>query len=73
MPQIEIPEIVFPDFSGSSDRWEYFRHTFKSLVHDNESIFIAKEMYYLKTSLKSPAAQIINKLEQLNAESYDPR
>ncbi|XP_051168523.1 uncharacterized protein LOC127286209 [Leptopilina boulardi] len=62
-PQIKLPTINLPTFSGSYDTWLGFSDTFKSIIHQNEKIPTIQKLHYLKSCLKDEAAAIIDAIE----------
>lgn len=59
-----------PTFDGSYDKWLEFHDTFNALIHLKPNLSKVEKFYYLKTSLKLEAAEIINSLE-VTCDNYD--
>nr|XP_037871625.1 uncharacterized protein LOC119629562 [Bombyx mori] len=60
---VKLPTIAMPTFDGSYEHWLEYRDTFLSLVHNNADITPIQKFHYLKSSLKSVAALVIDSLE----------
>nr|CAI5835101.1 unnamed protein product [Callosobruchus analis] len=60
---IKLPAISLPSFSGSYDTWLEFYDCFNALIHNNVSLSSIQKFYYLRSSLKGEAAQIMASLE----------
>jgi len=60
---VKLPPIPLPSFDGSYEQWLFFKDTFKSLIHDNESIPDVQKFHYLRLSLKGSAAELLKSLE----------
>ena len=61
--QIKLPTINLPSFDGSYTQWLFFRDTFNSIIHENESMSKIQKFHYLRLSLKGAAADVVNSLE----------
>ncbi|CAI6372223.1 unnamed protein product [Macrosiphum euphorbiae] len=59
---LRLPPINIPTFEGDFDDWYPFKDQFISIIHSNTSIDNTRKMYYLKSSLKGSAAQIIESM-----------
>lgn len=68
--KVRLPKINLPTFTGSYEEWYNFYDTFNSLIHSNNSIQPIEKFHYLKSSLKSDAAEILHSLE-LTASNYE--
>lgn len=66
---IKLPTINLPTFNGSYETWLGFSDTFKSIVHDNDTIPATQKLHYLKSCLNNEASEIIHSLE-ISAENY---
>lgn len=66
---IKLPPITLPTFDGNYEQWLFFRDTFESLIHKDESIPIINKFHYLRLSLKGQAAQLLTSLE-CSASNY---
>ncbi|GJQ88211.1 hypothetical protein Trydic_g13203 [Trypoxylus dichotomus] len=60
---ITLPKINFPKFNGAYQEWYSFRNTFKSLIHNSESLSNIQKFHYLRMSLTNEAWHIIQSLE----------
>lgn len=58
-----MPKIEFPTFAGSYEEWYTFYDTFKSLIHNVESIPSIQKFHYLQSALRSNAATVIQSLK----------
>lgn len=70
MDKIKLLSIHLPTFNGSYDQWPNFRDTFKAVIDENESLSDIKRFYYLRSSLKGIAAEIIASIE-MSADNYE--
>lgn len=68
--KIKLRAMDVPTFAGSFDTWRSFRDSFRSLVHDNESLTKIQKFHHLQASLKGPAADVLDSIE-LCDENYD--
>ncbi|XP_063545181.1 uncharacterized protein LOC134753270 [Cydia strobilella] len=69
-PNIKLPTIHLPTFSGRYQDWLEYHDTYKSLIHNNTSIPNIHKFHYLRNSLKDSASLIIKSLE-FSTENYD--
>lgn len=67
---IKLPVIELPTFSGRAEEWLQFFDTFDTLIHSNEALSEIQKFYYLKSSLKGDAEQVIHSLE-VSARNYE--
>ncbi|XP_018572797.1 uncharacterized protein LOC108912116, partial [Anoplophora glabripennis] len=67
---IRLPEVDIPKFNGEHTRWLEFRDTFRSLIHENESIKQIQKFHYLRASLVGKAAEFLMS-EEFSEASYD--
>ncbi|KOC63601.1 hypothetical protein WH47_02482, partial [Habropoda laboriosa] len=51
-----------PSFDGNYNDWIRFRDTFLSLIHNNEQLEDVQKFHYLQSSLKGPAARIVQSI-----------
>ncbi|XP_022829237.1 uncharacterized protein LOC111358355 [Spodoptera litura] len=70
LPNIKLPTIKLPIFSGRYQEWLEYHDTYKSLIHDNTTIPKIHKFHYLRNSLKDTASLIIKSLE-FSADNYD--
>jgi len=68
-PQVRLPKLNLPTFSGQYDEWFPFFDTFKSLIHDNRSIDNIQRLQYLRASLTGDAKSLVGSLE-VSAANY---
>ncbi|XP_061724952.1 uncharacterized protein LOC133530899 isoform X1 [Cydia pomonella] len=68
-PNIKLPTIHLPTFSGRYQDWLEYHDTYKSLIHDNQSIPIIHKFHYLRSSLKDGASLVIKSLE-FSSDNY---
>lgn len=68
-PQIRLPSLHLPTFSGKVEEWIPFSDSFKSLITSNDSLDTIQKLHYLKSSLKGEALNVISSLE-VTASNY---
>lgn len=68
---VRLPKIDLPTFSGSYEDWYPFYDVSNSLIHSNNNLNDIQRFHYLKSSLKSEAAEIIESLEISGANYTD--
>ncbi|XP_061710281.1 uncharacterized protein LOC133520037 [Cydia pomonella] len=68
-PNIKLPTTHLPTFSGRYQDWLEYHDTYKSLIHDNQSIPIIHKFHYLRSSLKDGASLVIKSLE-FSSDNY---
>ncbi|CAK9821250.1 hypothetical protein ANTRET_LOCUS16 [Anthophora retusa] len=54
--------IQLRSFDGNYNDWIRFRDTFLSLIHNNEQLEDVQKFHYLQSSLKGPAARIVQSI-----------
>jgi len=64
---VKLPRINLPEFDGSYEHWLEFHDTFHAIVHNNASISQTQKFYYLKSSLKGVAAEVIRAIDVSDA------
>lgn len=69
-PNLRLPTITLPNFSGQYHNWLEFHDTFSSLIHLDDSIPKINKFHYLRAALKDSAALIVRSLD-FSAENYD--
>lgn len=62
---IKLPPINIPIFEGDFDDWYTYKDQFISIIHSNDSIDNTRKMYYLKSSLKGSASQVIESMASI--------
>lgn len=60
---IKLPQIRLPTFNGNYLNWLEFRDTFESLINNDNKIGAVQKIHYLRSSLQSNAAELINSIE----------
>jgi hypothetical protein len=58
-PNIRLPKITIPTFSGKYSEWTTFRDLFMSLIHQNNSLDDVQKLHYLKGHLIGEAEQLV--------------
>ncbi|XP_044764428.1 uncharacterized protein LOC123320992 [Coccinella septempunctata] len=66
---IKLPDILLPKFNGNFEDSLEFRDTFKSLIHENESLTSVQKFFYLRGALEGTAAASIKKIQH-TADNY---
>lgn len=61
--QVKLSRIELPTFNGKYEDWHSFFDMFNSLIHSNREISDTQKFHYLRSSLKSDAAEIVSSLE----------
>lgn len=69
-PDVALPPMKLPSFSGDPYQWESFRDQFCALVHDSTRIPKVRKMQYLKSCLSGVAAKMLD-LTPITEGSYD--
>lgn len=59
LPQVKLPRIELPTFTGCYDDWPTFRDMFTSLVHNNTSLCNVQKLHYLKLSLVGEPKELL--------------
>lgn len=67
MPQVKLPKISIPTFSGKYTEWTTFKDLFESLVHKNESLENVHKLHYLKAHLAGEAEQLLRHIPVTDA------
>jgi len=62
-------KIDLPVFAAAYDDWYSYRDTFEKLIHLNDGLTEIEKFYYLRSSLKDTAADVIKSLEIIT-ENY---
>lgn len=65
-PNVRLPKIDLPHFSGSYQHWLEFRDVFSSIIHNNKNIDNVNKFHYLRASLHGSAALIIKHITVSN-------
>ncbi|XP_036149070.1 uncharacterized protein LOC118647739 [Monomorium pharaonis] len=67
---VRLPKINLPNFCGNYDEWFPFYDSFKTLIHNNESLSNIQKFQYLRSSLAGQAINVVNALE-ISERNYD--
>ncbi|XP_024877039.1 uncharacterized protein LOC112457936 [Temnothorax curvispinosus] len=67
--KVKLPAMNLPVFDGNPEKWLEFRDSFQGLIDGNRELTNIQRMYYLRSSLKDRAAEVIQSLES-SAENY---
>ncbi|XP_024885139.1 uncharacterized protein LOC112463171, partial [Temnothorax curvispinosus] len=67
---VKLPTMSFPVFDGNPEQWLQFRDSFQGLIETNVNLSDIQRMYYLRSSLKGRAAEVIQALES-SAANYE--
>ncbi|KYM93417.1 hypothetical protein ALC62_15979 [Cyphomyrmex costatus] len=70
LTDVKLPIIELPKFKGDLSNWLKFRDTYKSLIHDNQSISNIQKFHYLIAALEGSAAQIVDEYKY-NEQNYE--
>lgn len=57
--KVKLPTVNLPVFDGNPEKWLEFRDSFQGLIDANRDLTNIQRMYYLKSSLKGRAAEVI--------------
>lgn len=58
-----LPKINIVNFEGNYQNWLEFRDTFRSLIHNNDSLDNISKFHYLRASLKGSAAIVVRNID----------
>ncbi|XP_063823992.1 uncharacterized protein LOC135073752 [Ostrinia nubilalis] len=58
-PNVKLPKVNIPIFSGKYSEWNTFRDLFQSLIHTNKTLGNAQKLLYLKGYLQGEAEQLL--------------
>lgn len=64
---VKLPALKLPDFNGDYSKWIQFSDTFKSIIHNNQTLTTTQKFYYLKSCLSGDAARVLDTLEASDA------
>lgn len=70
-PDLKLPRMNLPVFSGNILDWPSFYDLFESAVHSNPSLQDSQRLYFLKTNLAGEAASLVSHLKIEDA-NYAP-
>lgn len=59
---VKLPCLNLQNFSGAYDKWSQFIETFDVLILNNTNLTVTQKFYYLQSTLKGDAAQVIQSL-----------
>lgn len=68
-PNVKLPKISLPSFSGNYKDWTTFHDIFTSLIHNNANLSDIEKFQYLLSSLKSQALSLLKGFP-LTAQNY---
>ncbi|XP_058828458.1 uncharacterized protein LOC131688285 [Topomyia yanbarensis] len=71
LPDLRLPRMNLPIFSGNFLEWQSFYDLFSGSVHQNPSLRPSQKLYFLKTHLAGEAATLISHLNVEDA-NYQP-
>lgn len=60
---IHLPTLPIPEFDGNYKNWTKFHDTFKTLVHNNQSLTNIQKFYFLDAALKGKAKYTVSSIE----------
>lgn len=66
MPLVKLPDISLSPFDGQVSNWKPFFELFTALIIDNPTLTDIQRLFYLKSSLKGEALNLIDTLEITN-------
>lgn len=66
---VKLPTMNLLTFDGNYEHWLNFYDSFTALVHNNTTLPDIQKLYYLRSSLKGIAAEVIDLLES-SAQNY---
>ncbi|XP_029162785.1 uncharacterized protein LOC114934279 [Nylanderia fulva] len=67
--RVKLPKIELPVFSGSYEDWYSYQDTFEKLIHTNDILDDIEKFHYLRSSLRSTAAEVISSIE-ITTDNY---
>lgn len=70
-PEIPLPKIALPKFSGSPLEWESFRDLFTALVHTKRELSNVQKLHYLKCSITDEAEKLLRNIQICDANYAD--
>ncbi|XP_052741090.1 uncharacterized protein LOC112045429 [Bicyclus anynana] len=59
LPEVKLPTIHIPTFSGKYTEWPSFSDLFISIIHNNASLDDVRKLHYLKSLLSGEAEQLL--------------
>ncbi|XP_028167947.1 uncharacterized protein LOC114358247 [Ostrinia furnacalis] len=69
-PNVKLPKVNIPIFSGKYSEWNTFRDLFQSLIHSNKTLGNAQKLLYLKGYLQGEAEQLLCNIP-ITGSNYD--
>lgn len=69
-PELKLPTINIPQFSGKYTEWPSFHDLFNSIIHTNKSIDDVQKLHYLKSSLSGEAEQLLRTIT-VTSQNYN--
>ncbi|CAK1579685.1 unnamed protein product [Parnassius mnemosyne] len=70
-PDVKLPRIELPKFTGNYDEWQSFYDMFTSIVHNNSSLKDVQKLHYLKSSLSGEPELLLRNLAVTDANYQD--
>ncbi|XP_055543206.1 uncharacterized protein LOC129728775 [Wyeomyia smithii] len=71
LPDLKLPQVNIPTFSGDYLEWQSFKDLFDSLIEQNPTLKDSQKLYFLKINLAGEAASLISHLKIEDA-NYKP-
>lgn len=68
--KIKLPRASLPSFTGRYEEWISFKHSFSTLIRDNEELSNIEKLQYLRSSLKDEALKKIQVLP-ITEDNYE--
>ncbi|CAK1581104.1 unnamed protein product [Parnassius mnemosyne] len=70
VPQVKLPRIQLPSFSGSYEDWPTFQDLFLTIVDKNETLSCVQKLHYLKSSVTGDAENLLKHI-QITENNYN--
>ncbi|XP_059047803.1 uncharacterized protein LOC131843205 [Achroia grisella] len=70
-PELKLPHINIPVFTGKYSEWIPFHDLFVSLIHRNSALMDVQKLHYLKSSLSGEAATLLKHIPISEANYED--
>ncbi|XP_028169257.1 uncharacterized protein LOC114359173 [Ostrinia furnacalis] len=70
-PDVKLPQINLPTFSGAYEEWQSFEDTFVALIHANKGLSDVQKLHYLKSCVIGEAKNTIKHF-QITEKNYKP-
>lgn len=69
-PEVKLPRITIPTFSGSYTEWQSFHDLFIALIHNNKSLEKVQKLHYLKSNLSGEAEALLRQFS-ITGDNYE--